>query len=92
MSRVSGGDGRFEVVSDGRELGRVGRRRGLWGELLGEVGVLLAEGVEAHRPQPDGAAEEQADAADPPRSPSTNQHDGVPIFPDTRDGRAARLA
>jgi hypothetical protein len=37
------------------------------------------------------AAEEQADAADP-RSPSTSQHDGVRIFPDTRDGRATRLA
>jgi hypothetical protein len=38
------------------------------------------------------AAEEQADAADPPRSPSIGQDDGVPIFPDTPDGRAARLA
>jgi hypothetical protein len=38
------------------------------------------------------AAEEQADAADPPRSQSTSHHDGVPIFPDTPDGRAARLA
>jgi hypothetical protein len=25
-------------------------------------------------------------------SPSTSQHDGVTICPDTRDGRAARLA
>ena len=36
--------------------------------------------------------EEQAGAADPLRSPSIGHHDGVPIFPDTRDGRAARLA
>jgi Homeodomain-like domain/Meiotically up-regulated gene 113 len=38
------------------------------------------------------AAEEQANAADPPRSPAPSQHQGVPIFPDTPDGRAARLA
>src|SRR5439155_3845779 len=37
------------------------------------------------------AADEQADAADPSPSPSTSQHDAVPIFLDTLDGRAARL-
>jgi Homeodomain-like domain len=47
---------------------------------------------QAERDGPPVAAEEQADAADPPRPPSTSEHDGVPIFPDTRDGRAARLA
>ena len=47
---------------------------------------------QAERDRPPVAAEEQADAADPPRSPSTSHHDGVPIFPDTPDGRAARLA
>jgi hypothetical protein len=47
---------------------------------------------QAERDGPFVAAEEQADAADPPRSPSTSQADGVPIFPDTPDGRAARLA
>jgi hypothetical protein len=36
--------------------------------------------------------EEQAGAADPLRSRSTGHHDGVPIFPDTPHGRAARLA
>jgi hypothetical protein len=36
--------------------------------------------------------EEQAGAADPLRSPSISHHDGVPIFPDTPDGRVARLA
>ena len=46
----------------------------------------------AERDGPSVAAEEQADAADPPRSSSTSQHDRVPIFPDRRDGRAARLA
>ncbi len=47
---------------------------------------------QAERDGPPVAAEEQADAADPPRSPPTSQHDGVPIFPDTPDGRAARFA
>jgi hypothetical protein len=47
LPRVGGGDNGFEVVGNGGELGRVGRCRGLWGELSGEVGVLLAEGVEA---------------------------------------------
>ena len=46
---------------------------------------------QAERDRPAVVAEEQADAADPPRSPSTSHHDGVPIFPDTPDGRAARL-
>jgi hypothetical protein len=43
---------------------------------------------QAERDRSPLAAEEQALAADPPRSPSTSQHDGVPIFPDTPDGRA----
>ena len=43
-------------------------------------------------PAPPGQQQTIADAADPPRSPSTSEHDGVPIFPDTPDGRAARLA
>ncbi len=38
------------------------------------------------------AAQERADAADPPPSRSISHYDGVPIFPDTRDGRAARPA
>jgi hypothetical protein len=42
--------------------------------------------------QQTGAAKTIADAAHPPRPPSTSEHDGVPIFPDTPDGRAARLA
>jgi hypothetical protein len=37
-------------------------------------------------------AEEQANAADPPRSQASSQHQAVPIIPDTPDGRAARLA
>jgi hypothetical protein len=37
------------------------------------------------------AAQERADAADPPPTPSNSRHDGVPIFPDTR-GPAARPA
>ncbi len=36
--------------------------------------------------------EEQADVADPLRSLPIVEHDGVPIFPDTPGGRAARLA
>jgi hypothetical protein len=47
LARFRRGDCGFEVVGDGREFGRVGRRRGLWGELLSEFGVLLAQGVEA---------------------------------------------
>jgi hypothetical protein len=43
-------------------------------------------------PAPPGQQQTIADAADPPRPPSTSEHDGVPIFPDTRDGSAARLA
>jgi DNA-binding transcriptional regulator YiaG len=43
-------------------------------------------------PAPPGQQQTIADAAGPPRSPSTSEHDGVPIFPDTPDGRAARLA
>jgi hypothetical protein len=38
------------------------------------------------------ATEEQADAAEPPRPRTISHCDGVPIFPDTPDGRAARLA
>jgi hypothetical protein len=47
---------------------------------------------QAERDRPSLVAEEQANAADPSRSPTTGQHDGVPIFPDTPDGYAARLA
>jgi len=47
---------------------------------------------QAERERPALAAEEQANGADPPRSPATSQHQGVPIFPDTPDGHAARLA
>jgi hypothetical protein len=47
---------------------------------------------QGERDRPAVVAEEQADAADPPRSQSTSHHDGVPTFPDTPDGRAARLA
>jgi hypothetical protein len=47
---------------------------------------------QAERDAPTMAAEEPEEAAYPPRSPSTSPHDGVPIFPDTPDGRAARLA
>ena len=43
-------------------------------------------------PAPPGQQQTIADAADPPRPPPTNEHDGVPIFPDTPDGRTARLA
>ncbi len=50
------------------------------------------DGEQAERDGPFAAAEDQADAADPPRSPSTSQRDAVPIFPDTPDGHAARLA
>ena len=46
---------------------------------------------QAVRDGPPLAAEEQADA-DPPRPPSSSQPDAVPIFPDTPNGRAARLA
>jgi hypothetical protein len=46
--------------------------------------------TERERPAP--AAEEQANAADRPRSPAPSQHQGVPIFPNTPDGHAARLA
>jgi hypothetical protein len=46
---------------------------------------------QAERERPALAAEEQANRADPPRSPATSQHQGVPIFPDTPDGYAARL-
>ncbi len=46
---------------------------------------------QAVRDGPPLAAEEQADA-DPPRSPPSSPPDAVPIFPDTPDGRAARLA
>jgi len=35
---------------------------------------------QAERDRPPVAAQEPADAADPPRSPSTSHHDGVPIF------------
>ena len=31
-------------------------------------------------------------STDPPRSPATSQHDGAPIFADTPNGYAARLA
>jgi hypothetical protein len=37
-------------------------------------------------------AQEPANPVDRPRSPSTSHHGGVPIFADTPDGRAARLA
>jgi hypothetical protein len=60
-----------------------------------ELKILRPPATDVEQAERDGrsvAAEEQADAADPPRSPSTSQHDGVPIFPDTRDGRAVRLA
>jgi hypothetical protein len=43
-------------------------------------------------PAPPGQQQTIADAADPPRPPSTSEHDRVPIFPDTPDGRTARLA
>jgi hypothetical protein len=43
-------------------------------------------------PAPPGQQQTIADAAHPPRPPSTSEHDRVPIFPDTPDGRAARLA
>jgi len=46
---------------------------------------------QAERDRPSLVAEEQANAADPSRSPATGQHDGVPIFPDTPDGYAARV-
>lgn len=41
------GDGALELVGDGFKVGPVGRRGGLCGELLGEFGILPAEGVEA---------------------------------------------
>jgi hypothetical protein len=44
---------------------------------------------QAERDRPSLVAEEQANSADPSRSPTTGQHDGVPIFPDTPDGYAA---
>jgi transcriptional regulator with XRE-family HTH domain len=47
---------------------------------------------QAERERPALAAEEQANSAEPPRSPATSQHQGVPIFPNTPDGHAARLA
>jgi hypothetical protein len=47
---------------------------------------------QAERERPSRAAEQQADAADPPSSPASSQHQGVPIFPDTPDGYAARVA
>ena len=47
---------------------------------------------QAERERPALAAEKQANAADPPRSPATSQHYGVPILPDTPDGYAARVA
>jgi hypothetical protein len=54
---------------------------------------LLAIDVEqAERERPALAAEEQAKAADPPRSPASSQHDGAPIVADTPDGHAASLA
>jgi len=47
---------------------------------------------QAERERPALAAEEPANGAAPPRSPVTSQHDGVPIFPDTPHGYAARIA
>jgi hypothetical protein len=47
---------------------------------------------QAERERPALAAEEQANGAHLPRSPGASQHQGVPIFPNTPDGRAARLA
>ena len=46
---------------------------------------------QAERERP-ALAEEQANAAEPLRSPAPSQHQGVPLFPNTPDGRAARLA
>jgi hypothetical protein len=46
---------------------------------------------QAERERPALAAEQQANGANPPRSPAASQHQGVPIFPNTPDGRAARL-
>lgn len=40
----------LELVGDAFEVGAVGRRGGLCGEVLGELGVLLAEGVEPKSP------------------------------------------
>jgi transposase len=47
---------------------------------------------QAERERPALAAEEQANGADRPRAPAPSQHQGVPIFPNTPDGHAARLA
>lgn len=47
---------------------------------------------QAEPERPALAAEEQPSGADPPRSPAVSQHQGVPIFPNTPDGHAARLA
>jgi hypothetical protein len=47
---------------------------------------------QAERERPALAAQEQANAADRPRSPAPSQHQGVPIFPNTPDGHAARVA
>jgi hypothetical protein len=47
---------------------------------------------QAERERPALAAEDQAKAADPPRSPASRQHDGAPIVADTPDGHAASLA
>jgi hypothetical protein len=52
----------------------------------------LAQPQPERPPAPPGQQQTIADAADPPRPPSTSEHDGVPIFPDTSDGRTARLA
>jgi hypothetical protein len=47
---------------------------------------------QAEHERPALAAEEQANTAEPLRSPAPSQHQGVPLFPNTPDGRAARLA
>jgi hypothetical protein len=51
--------------------------------------------IDVDQAEHDGAAvnaEERAGVADPLRSSSIGPHDGAPLFPDTPDGRAARLA
>jgi hypothetical protein len=47
---------------------------------------------QTERERPALAAEEQANGADRPRAPAASHHGGVPIFADTPDGHAARLA
>src|SRR5439155_5982221 len=55
-----------------------------------------APAIEVEQAERDGPAvvggEEQADVVEPLRSLSIVQHDGVPIFPDTLEGRTARRA